>query len=100
MVEDTIRPLRASSTRVWGTKTRGAIKAEGIMNRMSPAAEKNIRSGQWLGPRGIPGLEQIDSMSVLGRGIDSVFKIATKAFPMPSHIGDLGDRFSVSAKAL
>ncbi|MEV7147303.1 MULTISPECIES: enoyl-CoA hydratase/isomerase family protein [unclassified Streptomyces] len=84
---------------LWGTKTGGVIKAEGIMNRMSLVAEKNIRSGQWLGTRGIPGLKKIDSMSVLGRGIDSVFKIAPKAFTMPSHIGDLGDRFHESAKA-
>ncbi len=84
---------------LWGTKTGGVIKAEGIMNRMSLVAENNIRNGQWLGTRGIPGLKKIDSMSVLGRGIDSAIKIAPKAFTMPSHIGDLGDRFHESAKA-
>ncbi|MFJ9345535.1 enoyl-CoA hydratase/isomerase family protein [Streptomyces sp. NPDC101237] len=84
---------------LWGTKTGGVVKAEGIMNRMSLVAEKNIRSGQWLGTRGVPGLKKIDSMSALGRGIDSVIKIAPKAFSMPSHIGDLGDRFHESAKA-
>ncbi|MGW7241678.1 enoyl-CoA hydratase/isomerase family protein [Streptomyces sp. NPDC054804] len=84
---------------LWGTKSGGLIKAEGIMNRMSLVAENNIRSGQWLGTRGIPGLKKIDSMSALGRGIDSAIKIAPKAFSIPSHIGDLGDRFHDSAKA-
>jgi len=72
------------------------------MNRMSLVAENNIRNGQVLGTRSIPGLKKIDSMSALGRGIDAAIKIAPKAYSIPSHIGEamhLGDRFDESAAA-
>lgn len=88
---------------LWGLKAGGFISTEGgIMNRISLVAENNIRNGQWLGTRGIPGLKKIDSMSNLGRGIDAAIKLAPKAFSIPSHVGEmmhLGDRFHDSATA-
>ncbi|MDH6217759.1 enoyl-CoA hydratase/isomerase family protein [Streptomyces pseudovenezuelae] len=94
--------IKGKTIGLFGTKTGGLIKAEGIMNRMSLVAENNIRNGQFLGTRSIPGLKKIDSMSALGRGIDAAIKIAPKAYSIPSHIGEamhLGDRFDESAAA-
>ncbi|MFJ9565612.1 enoyl-CoA hydratase/isomerase family protein [Streptomyces fuscichromogenes] len=89
--------------KLFGLKAGGHISTEGgIMNRISLVAENNIRQGQLLGTRGIPGLNKIDSMSGLGRGIDATIKLLPKAFSIPSHLGEMmnpGDRFQESATA-
>ncbi|MEU9447154.1 enoyl-CoA hydratase/isomerase family protein [Streptomyces sp. NPDC048277] len=89
--------------KLFGLKAGGHISTEGgIMNRINLVAENNIRRGQLLGTRGIPGLNKIDSMSGLGRGIDATIKLLPKTFSIPSHIGEMmnpGDRFQESATA-
>ncbi|MET7696953.1 enoyl-CoA hydratase/isomerase family protein [Streptomyces sp. NPDC005485] len=95
--------VKGKTVGLWGLKAGGFISTEGgIMNRISLVAEQNVRNGQWIGTRGIPGLNKIDSMSNLGRGIDAAIKIAPKAWSIPSHIGEMmhpGDRFHDSAAA-
>ncbi|GAA5003335.1 enoyl-CoA hydratase/isomerase family protein [Streptomyces siamensis] len=95
--------VKGRTVGLWGIKAGGFISTEGgVMNRLSLVAEQNIRNGQWIGTRGIPGLNKIDSMSNLGRGIDAAIKIAPKAWSIPSHIGEMmhpGDRFHDSATA-
>ncbi|MER7178294.1 enoyl-CoA hydratase/isomerase family protein [Streptomyces hyaluromycini] len=95
--------IRGTKFQLFGLKAGGHISTEGgIMNRITLVAENNIRQGQLLGTRGIPGLNKIDSMSGLGRGIDATLKILPKAFSIHSHIGEMmnpGDRFQESAAA-
>ncbi|MFJ8491001.1 enoyl-CoA hydratase/isomerase family protein [Streptomyces sp. NPDC094038] len=95
--------IRGTKIQLFGLKAGGHISTEGgIMNRIALVAENNIRQGQLLGTRGIPGLNKIDSMSGLGRGIDATLKILPKVFSIHSHIGEMmnpGDRFQESAAA-
>ncbi|MGW6532739.1 enoyl-CoA hydratase/isomerase family protein [Streptomyces venezuelae] len=95
--------IRGRKIGLGGLKAGGFISTEGgMMNRMSLVAEKTVRNGQLLGTRGIPGLNKIDSMSNLGRGIDAAIKIAPKAWSIPNHIGEMtnpGDRLQESAAA-
>lgn len=95
--------IRGTKIQLFGLKAGGHISTEGgIMNRIALVAENNIRQGQFLGTRGIPGLKKIDSMSGLGRGIDATLKILPKAFSIHSHVGEMmnpGDRFQESAAA-
>lgn len=95
--------VKGREIKLFGLKAGGHISTEGgIMNRISLLAENNIRQGQFLGTRSLPGLKKIDSMSNLGRGIDATIKLLPKAFSIPSHIGEMmnpGDRFQESATA-
>jgi hypothetical protein len=92
--------VKGKTIGLWGLKSGGLIKAEGLMGRMTMVAEQTVHNGQWLGTRGLSlasrGRWAIDPMSNLGRGIDAGIKIAPKLWSIPTHLGDAihpGDRF-------
>lgn len=98
--------VKGKTIGLWGLKSGGLIKAEGMMGRLGLVAEQNYAKGQWLGTRGLDliskGKWAINPMSGLGRGIDAGIKIAPKLWSVPQHIGEAlhpGDRFNQAATA-
>jgi hypothetical protein len=95
--------VKGKNIGLWGLKSGGLLKAEGLAGRMTLVAEQTVHNGQWLGTRGLSlasrGRWSIDPMSNLGRGIDAGLKIAPKLWSIPNHVGEIihpGDRFQES----